>query len=119
MAPRRLSVSAAHRDDDTIVDAVGPDTYPFDEVVRLIADKIGSRARIVHLWPRLAVTLSRLIGFVVRDVVLTRDKAEGLMSNLLVSESPPTGQTRLSDWLDQNAGSVEAKYASELKRHYR
>jgi NADH dehydrogenase len=56
---------------------------------------------------------------VVRDVVLTRDEAEGLMSNLLVSESAPTGQTRLSDWLDQNADSVGTTYASELKRHYR
>jgi NADH dehydrogenase len=114
-----IAVDAAHHDEDVIVDAVGPETYTFDELVRLIAAKIRSRARIIHLRPGLALFLSRLLSYVVNDVLLTRDEVEGLMSNLLVSESAPTGQTRLSDWLDQNADSVGAKYASELKRHYR
>jgi NADH dehydrogenase len=114
-----IAVDAAHHDEDVIVDAVGPETYTFDELVRLIAAKIRSRARIIHLRPGLALFLSRLLSYVVNDVLLTRDEVEGLMSNLLVSESAPTGQTRISDWLDQNADSVGAKYASELKRHYR
>jgi uncharacterized protein YbjT (DUF2867 family) len=114
-----IAVRAADHDENIVVDAVGPETYAFDELVRLVADKIGSRAKIIHLRPGLALLLSRLIGYMVGDVVLTRGEVEGLMSNLLVSESPPTGQTRLSDWLCQNAASVGAKYASELKRHYR
>jgi len=113
-----IAVNAAHRDEDVIVDAVGPDTYTFDELVRLIADKIRSKARIVHLSPALALFLSRMAGYLVKDVMLTRDEVEGLMANLLVSDGPPTGQTRLSDWLDENAGSVGVKYASELSRHY-
>jgi len=114
-----IAVNVAHRDEDAIVDAVGPDTYTFDELVRLIADKIRSKARIVHLSPALALFLSRMAGYLVKDVMLTRDEVEGLMANLLVSDGPPTGQRRLSDWLDENAGSVGAKYASELSRHYR
>ena len=114
-----IAVSAAHHDENIIVDAVGPETYTFDELVRLIADNIQSRARIVHLRPGIALFLSRMIGYLLRDVVLTRDEVEGLMSNLLVSESSPTGQTRLGGWLGQNADSVGARYASELNRHYR
>lgn len=114
-----IAVSAAHHDESIIVDAVGPQTYTFDELVRLIADNIQSRARIIHLRPGIALFLSRMIGYLLRDVLLTRHEVEGLMSNLLVSESPPTGQTRLSDWLGQNADSVGARYASELNRHYR
>jgi NADH dehydrogenase len=114
-----IAVRAAHDDDNITVDAAGPETYTFDELVRLIAEKIRSRARIVHLRPGLALFLSTAIGSMVRDVVLTREELEGLMSNLLVSEGPPTGQTRLSDWLAQNAGSVGVRYASELSRHYR
>lgn len=113
------AVSAAHHDEDMIVDATGPETYTFDELVRLIAHKIHSRARIIHLSPGLALLLSRMVGYVVNDVVLTRDEIGGLMANLLVSDAPPTGQTRLSDWLGQNADSLGAKYASELSRHYR
>jgi NADH dehydrogenase len=114
-----IAVNAAHRNEDAIVDAVGPDTYTFDELVRLIADKIRSKARIVHLSPALALFLSRMAGYLVKDVMLTRDEVEGLMANLLVSDGPPAGQTRLGDWLDENADSVGAKYASELRRHYR
>jgi NADH dehydrogenase len=113
-----IAVNAAHRDEDVVVDAVGPDTYTFDELVRLIADKIRSKARIVHLSPSLALLLSRMAGYLVKDVMLTRDEVEGLMANLLVSDGPPTGQTRLGDWLDENADSVGARYASELSRHY-
>jgi len=114
-----IAVRAAHHNRDIIVDAVGPEIYTFDELVRLTAGKIRSRAKIIHLRPRLALFLSRMIGYLLRDVVLTRDEVEGLMSNLLVSEGPPTGQARLGDWLAQNADSVGAKYASELDRHYR
>jgi len=114
-----VTVSAAHRAENLIVDAVGPEVFTFNELVHLIAEKIGSRARIIHLMPELALLLSRLIGYVVNDVVLTRDEIEGLMAGLLVSDGPPTGQMRLSDWLAENADLVGVRYASELSRHYR
>ena len=59
------------------------------------------------------------MSYVVSDVVLTRDEMEGLMAGLLVSEGPPTGQIRLSRWLEQNRHNMGAGYASELLRHYR
>jgi len=114
-----IAVSAAHQDEDIIIDAVGPEIYTFDELIRFIADRIHSRAKIIHLRPALALFLSKLVGYMVSDVVLTRDEVKGLMLNLLVSQNPPTGQTRLSDWLSKNADSLGAKYASELSRHYR
>ena len=114
-----IAVDAAQRDENLVLDAVGPEIYTFNEMVRLIADAVHSRARIIHLNPRLALFLSRLMGYLVRDVVLTRDEVEGLMANLLVSAGPPTGKTRFSEWLGQNAGSVGNRYASELARHYR
>ena len=100
-----IAVSAAHQNENIIIDAVGPEIYTFDELVRFIADRIHSRAKIIHLRPALAFFLSRLVGYMVSDVVLTRDEVKGLMLNLLVSENPPTGQTRLSDWLSKNADS--------------
>jgi NADH dehydrogenase len=114
-----MAVKAAREVEDTIRDAVGPETYTFDGLVRLIRRRIGSRAGIIHVPPRPALFLSRLVGYLVRDVVLTRDEVAGLMAGLLVSSQPPTGQTRLSDWLEQNAASVGSAYASELNRHYR
>ena len=115
----QIAVNAGHENGNTVMDAAGPEIYTFDELVRLIAGKIHSRAKIVHVRPGLALFFARLIGYAVRDVVITKDEIGGLMSNLLVSEGLPTGQTHLSEWLDQNADSVGANYASELERHYR
>ena len=113
-----LAVGAGHQDDNIILDAVGPETYTFDELVRMIASQINSRAMIVHISPRLALVLARLIGCALRDVVITRDEIEGLMSNLLVSEGHPTAQTRFSEWLSHNADNIGIKYISGLRRSY-
>jgi len=114
----KLAVDAAQAEKNVVLDAVGPEVYTFDELLHLVAGVLGRRARIVHLPPAIALTLSRLIGYLVRDVVLTPEEIQGLMADLLVSQSPPTGTTRLSDWLRQNADRVGARYTSELKRHY-
>jgi len=55
----------------------------------------------------------------VGDVILTPQEVEGLMANLLVSNGPPTGRTLLSEWLRDHADTVGAKYASEVKKHFR
>ena len=114
-----IAVNAGHFNDNMIIDAVGPEIFKYEELIRLIADRVKSKARIIHVRPGLALFLSKFIGYMVNDKVLTRDEVEGLMSNLLVSGNPPTGKTLLSDWLTQNAGIVGTCYASELARHYR
>jgi NADH dehydrogenase len=114
-----LAVVAAQKDSDLLIDAAGPETFTFDGLVRLIAAKVGSRARIVHLAPGLALRFSRMAGEMVHDVLLTRDELEGLQAELLVSAGPPAGRTRFSEWLEQNAGKVGIDYISELERHFR
>jgi NADH dehydrogenase len=74
---------------------------------------------IIHMPPGLALFASQFIGLMVGDVVLTREEVDGLMANLLVSKRPPTGTTKLSEWLSQNADRVGVRYASELGRHFR
>ena len=114
-----IAVSAGDQAWDVIDDAVGPEIYRFDELVRLIAGNIGAGARIVHLRPWLALLLAKLVGRFVRDKLITRDEVEGLMSELLVSHGPPTAPTLLSEWLRQNSSALGTRYASELGRHYR
>ena len=114
-----IAVGAARKSDNTVMDAAGPETYTFEEMVRLIASRIGGRARLVHVSPGLAFPLTRLVGYLVRDVVLTREEVQGLMAGLLVSEGRPTGTTLFSEWLAKNADRLGQRYASELDRHYR
>jgi NADH dehydrogenase len=114
-----LAMELGIRDDDVAVDALGPETYTFDELVRLIARAIGKRARIVHVPAAITVLIGRLMGLLVRDVILTRDEAGALMAGLLNTPGPRTGETSFSDWLERNAESLGATYESELKRHFR
>ena len=114
-----MAVRLGRKDESVIVDAVGPETYTFNDLLARIARAVGSRALIIHLPPEIALYLSRIIGEIIGDVILTRDEVKGLMADLLASDGPPTGRTRLSDWLTQNADLIGAEYVSELKRHYR
>jgi uncharacterized protein YbjT (DUF2867 family) len=114
-----LAVEHAARADNTKTDAIGPETYTFNELVRAIAGVLQSRARIVHVQPTLALALSRIIGFLRRDVILTREEVDGLMANTLVTGSLPAGPTKLSEWLRANAGTIGRGYQSEVARHYR
>ena len=114
-----LAVSVAAEPENVTIDAVGPETYTFDELVLLMGKHLGSRARLAHMPQSLALYLSCIVGYFVRDVVLTRDELVGLSANLLVSSEPPRATTRFSEWLEANGAKLGAAYASEMDRHYR
>ena len=46
-----LCIRSAEGEPGSVLDAVGPETYTFEGLVRLIARTIGSRSRIVHVPP--------------------------------------------------------------------
>jgi uncharacterized protein YbjT (DUF2867 family) len=114
-----IAVNAARENQSAVFDAVGPEIFSFDELVRMIASAVGSKSRIMHLDPRIAVAFAWIVGWFVRDVTLTHDEARGLMSNLLVTNSPPNAPTRFSEWLRGNADRIGVAYESELARHFR
>ena len=114
-----LAVGEGLSESNRILDAVGPEKFTFEEVVRRIASAIGTNPRFLHLNPKTAFRLLRLVGPLLGDVVLTREEIDGLMANLLVSNEPPQGWTPFSEWLAKNAGTLGNVYSSELRRHYR
>ncbi len=113
-----LAIEMAMRDENIITDAVGPDIFTFEEMVKVVAKEIGRPARLMKMPPKLALWASQIIGLFVGDVVLTQDEVDGLMRGLLVSQDNPLGKTHLVDWLREKKNSVGMKYASELKKHY-
>ena len=114
----RMAVESAQGAGNVVMDAVGPEVFTFRQLVELLARKLGSKTRIVHVSPGLALLCCRFMGYLTGDILLTKEELEGLMQNLLVSAQPPTGQARLSDWPDRNASTVGRMYASELQRHF-
>ena len=113
------AVAAAEQGESGVLDCVGPEIYIYEEMIRLIARSVGSKARIVHLPPNLALLFSKIAGLLVRDVVLTRAEIDGLMAGLLVSDGPPNGQTSFSGWLEEHGDTLGRRYASEMRRHFR
>jgi hypothetical protein len=101
-----------------VVDSVGPETFTFDELVGTIRREVRSSSRVIHLPAPVAYVATRVTGWVLGDVVLTWQEYQGLMSNLLASDEPATGATRLSAWLAQNRETVGIRYASEVARHF-
>jgi len=114
-----LAVETAKRSDKVVLDAVGPQSYTYNEMVRLIGRHIGRKVRIVHVAPTLGLLLSCVLGWLIGDVIVTRDEIKGLMANLLVSDKPPTCPTRFSQWLERHGSELGMDYHSELARHYR
>jgi len=114
----QLIADAVDQKANTVLDAVGPETFSFEELVKLIAVQVGRSVRLVHLPMSLAYVFTLLTGWFVRDVVLTWEEYKGLMGNLLASDGPSAGKTRLSQWLAENHEHVGSRYASEVARHY-
>ena len=105
--------------DSFVADAAGPETFTFEELLRLLASAVNARVRLVHTPPTVGFAMTRLVGLLLRDTVLTRDEVNGLMAGLLTSDAAPTGTTKLSDWLVENGDACGRRYVSELRWNLR
>jgi uncharacterized protein YbjT (DUF2867 family) len=115
----KLMADATEKQDSEVVDAVGPETFRFEELVRMIGRQIRKPVHVVHLPVPMAYLSTRLAGLFLRDVVLTWEEYQGLMSNLLVTEGQATGRIHLTAWVSENRQILGRDYASEVARHFR
>jgi NADH dehydrogenase len=115
----RLCVDAGRRRDDSVVDAVGPERPTFLELVESIRRAVHSKARVVHVPGAVVPVLSRGLGLLLRDVLLTADEYRAMADGLADTEGPATGEIALSSWLVENASTLGARYLNELDLHFR
>jgi NADH dehydrogenase len=115
----QICLGASHGDTDVIVDAAGPDTMRFEELVRAISHGLGRNRPILNASPAAMAALARALGLVVRDVVLTADEISGLTAGLLVSHQPALGRISFIEWLNEAGPTLGRGYLSELDRHFR
>ena len=106
------AVEAGSLSESSVADAAGPDTLSFEALLRLLASSMGIRRWFPHTPPRVGLALTGVVGLLMRDMALTRDEVVGLMAGLLTSGEPPTGTTRLSDWLAENGDGLSRRYVS-------
>jgi uncharacterized protein YbjT (DUF2867 family) len=111
-----LAVTQGKLRENRIVDAIGPETFTYRELVRALGEIIGARRPIIGVPPWFGYAVGSAISRMQGDVFITREEIDGLMRGLLCTDSPPAGATRLTDWARANAATLGVKYASELAR---
>jgi uncharacterized protein YbjT (DUF2867 family) len=102
-----------------IIDAAGPETLQYRDLVRVVRTAVGSRSIVLPMPAWAVLGAGRVLGHLVGDVVLTPDEIRELTSSLLTSSQPARGRIGVSDWIRGNAGSLGRRWSSELARNYR
>jgi len=121
----RLAVEVGAIEENVTLNAIGPETFRYRELVELLAAALGKRRLILPLPPGLAYALTAPLGRLLGDVIVTRAEIEALMADLLCVDAPPAvrpsvlsgvAATRFSEWAMANASSLGIGYAHDLKR---
>lgn len=111
-----LAVREGQARANRIIDAIGPETFTYRELVREIGLAIGVRRPIISVSPAFGYVAGWMLGTLLRDVVITRDEIEGLMQGLLSTKSPSVGRVKLGEWAREHADTLGRRYATELGR---
>ncbi|MBI4860726.1 MAG: ammonia-forming cytochrome c nitrite reductase subunit c552 [Candidatus Riflebacteria bacterium] len=111
-----LAVAQGSSRENVVLDAIGPETFAYRDLVTTIGAAIGRTRPIIEIPPWAGLLFARLLGPILGDVIITPEEVTGLMSDLLCTDSAPTGTTKLTDWLRVNAATVGHRYSSELAR---
>jgi uncharacterized protein YbjT (DUF2867 family) len=111
-----IAAQSATSNANQILNAIGPETFTYRNLVETIRQTLGLKRLILPLPPALAYTGCRLLGLLVNDVIITRQEIQGLMEERLYVDAPPLGTTKLTDWLIHNKDTLGRHYTSELAR---
>ena len=114
-----LALEEGGKTDDSVIDAIGPETFTYRGLVEEIGRIIGKPRPIISIPPTAGFLGGYLLGKILNDRLITRDEIEGLMAELLYVDSPPAGSTKLTDWARQHADTLGIRYESELARRVR
>lgn len=112
----KLAVKEGEETENRIIDAIGPETFTYRELVKEIGKAIGKQRPIISIPDSIGYFVGWMVGKIVNDIIITREEIEGLKSDLLYTSSPPTGKTKLTEWARENSSALGKRYASELAR---
>jgi NADH dehydrogenase len=115
----RLCLEAADGRSGAVIDAAGPETLAYVDLVRAVRSAVHSRSLIVPMPKQAVLAAGRVIGRVVGDVVLTSDELRELTTGFLTSSEPPRGTVRATEWIAANGDELGRMWSSELARNYR
>ena len=107
----RLLVRLGARADDVTVDAVGPESPTFREMVGAIRTATGSRSLLAPVPGWLMPPMAAVLGAALHDVLLTGEEYWSMKDGLADSDAPASGRRRAS-------ANGSAAHGDELGRVY-
>ncbi|MGH8022377.1 MAG: SDR family oxidoreductase, partial [Limisphaerales bacterium] len=110
------AVEKASDNRNEIVNAIGPETFTYRELVQMLSRIIGVKRPMVSVPPFPGYWACRILGWFVRDVIITRQEIQGLMEGRLYVDAPPLGATKLTEWVEQHKHTLGRRYTSEMAR---
>lgn len=102
--------------ENAIINAIGPETFTYRELVESIGRIIGKPRPVMALPAMFGYAVSKTIGWFMRDEFVTMEEIKGLMADLLYVDAPPVGKTKLTEWATSHRDKLGCHYASELAR---
>ncbi len=111
-----LAVEQGKKEENVVINAIGPETFTYKGLVETIGDIIGQKRPIISVPATTGYLAGWLLGKLVGDVIITREEIDGLMADLLYVDSPPAGSTKLTGWIKEHADTLGRGYTSELSR---
>jgi uncharacterized protein YbjT (DUF2867 family) len=112
----QAAAQKASENSDEVIEAIGPETFTYRELVARIGRVIGVKRPIISVSPGVGYWSCRLVALFVSDVVITREEIQGLMEDRLYVDAPPLGATRLTDWIERHRDTLGRHYTSEMAR---
>ena len=115
----RICVEMGARTGNVVIDAAGPETFTWKQFVRAIGKGIGHPRPMFPAPVPAALAMARMIGFIVKDVVVNRQELDGLMAGLTASDqTPAAGRIKLTEWIARHSADLGVEWASEIGRNY-
>jgi NADH dehydrogenase len=115
----QLAVMCGGQSANVTIEAIGPETFTYRELVKTIGKVIGCPRPVVSVPPGLGYWVGRVFGALKGDVVITREEIQGLMEGRLCVDAAPAGATALTRWVAEHRATLGVHYASELVRRRR
>jgi uncharacterized protein YbjT (DUF2867 family) len=115
----RLCADLGDRQDTVTMDAVGPESVAFRDLVATIKAAIGSHALLMPVPGAVIPLMAAGLNLVLRDTLLTAGEYRALAAGMADSDAPATGTISLTQWIRRHGAELGRRYANEVDLHFR
>ncbi len=112
----RICADAAVGDANLTLNAVGPETLTYRQMIDEMTSAMGLRRPVVPLPDFVSLLGGRILGLFLKDIVVTRHEISGLRGELMYTGTEPLGTISFTGWLQIEAETLGRTYINDLER---